>query len=190
MQIEDQKRELWLLEVGVLELFLCVFPAKISVKRGKPAANRELHVIAGVIIFPTHPNLRVNLQRVEKTLRAKAAIREENALNLRLIFPCFLSVFARIFDLAPDVGFQRSWYRWKACTTLFLKVLGSRETELGLEKYGPKSRGRRGVFGPSEDIFPTKILARPGKILTIREFHVVHECVLLLTYSSSQINSL
>ena len=47
--------ELWLPEVGVPELFLRVFPAKIPVKRGKPPANRELHVVAEVFIFPTHP---------------------------------------------------------------------------------------------------------------------------------------
>ena len=87
------------------ELFLRVFPVKIPVKRGKPLANRELHVIAEVIIFPTHLGSRVNLQRVGKTLRAKAVVREKNTSNLRLIFPCFLSVFARVFDLAPEVGF-------------------------------------------------------------------------------------
>jgi hypothetical protein len=72
-----------------------------------------------------------------------------------------------MFDLALDVGFQRSWYRWKACVTLFLRVLGSQETELGLERYGPANRGHRSVFGPSEDLFPIEIPARPGKILTI-----------------------
>ena len=172
------------------ELFLCVFPAKIPVKRGKPPANRELHVVAGVVIFPTHPGSRVNLQRVGKALHAKAAVREKNVSNLRLIFPCFLSVFARIFDLAPNVGFQHSWSRRKACATLFLQVLGLWETELGLEKYGPTSRGHRGVFSPSKGIFPAKIPARPRKILTIREFHVMHECVLFLTYLGMRINSL
>ena len=42
------------------EAFLRVFPAKIPVKRRKPPANRELHVIAGVIIFTTHPGSRIN----------------------------------------------------------------------------------------------------------------------------------
>ena len=89
----------------MLELFLCVFPAKISVEQGMLSAKRELHVVAGVVIFPTHPGSWVNLQLVGKTLRAKAAVRKKNASNLRPIFPYFLSVFTRVFDLAPDVGF-------------------------------------------------------------------------------------
>uniref|UniRef100_A0A2N9FUW1 Uncharacterized protein n=1 Tax=Fagus sylvatica TaxID=28930 RepID=A0A2N9FUW1_FAGSY len=62
--------------------------------------------------------------------------------------------------LAPDFGFQRSWYRWKACATLSLKVLDLRESELGLVRYGPANRGHQSVFGPSEDIFPIEIPAR------------------------------
>jgi hypothetical protein len=85
-------------------------------------ANRELHVVAGVVIFPTHPGSRVNLQRVGKTLRAKAVV--------------------------------------------------------------------RGVFGPFEDKFPIRISVRPGKILAIREFHVVHECVFFLTHPGLWINLL
>jgi hypothetical protein len=95
-----------------------------------------------------------------------------------------------MFDLAPDVGFRRSWYRWKACATLFLKVLDLQETELGLERYGPANRGHQSVFGPSEDIFSIEIPARPGKILTIREFHVVSEHVLFPTHLGSRIKSL
>jgi hypothetical protein len=98
-------------------------------------------------------------------------------------------VFACVFDLAPDVGFQRSWYRRKACATLSLKVLDLRETKLGFARYGSANRDRRSVFGPSEDIFPIEIPARPGEILTIREFHTVHERVLFSTYPGLQINS-
>jgi hypothetical protein len=75
-------RELWLPEVGVSELFLCTFPVKIPAKRGMLSANREFHVVAGVVIFPTHPGSRINLLRAGKTLRAKAAVREEKRVLL------------------------------------------------------------------------------------------------------------
>ena len=75
-------RELWLLEVKVRELFSCVFPVKIPLKRGMLSVNREFHVVAGVVIFPTHPGSRINLLRVGKTLRAKAAVREEKRVLL------------------------------------------------------------------------------------------------------------
>uniref|UniRef100_A0A2N9J870 Uncharacterized protein n=1 Tax=Fagus sylvatica TaxID=28930 RepID=A0A2N9J870_FAGSY len=64
----------------------------------------------------------------------------------------------------PDVGFQRSWYRRKACAAYFCKVPDSRESELGLVRYGPANRSHRSVFGPLEDIFPIGILARPGRL--------------------------
>ena len=95
-----------------------------------------------------------------------------------------------MFDLAPDVGFWHSWYRWKACATLFLKVPGLWETELGLEKYGLANRGYRSVFGPLEGIFLAKIPARPGQILTIREFHTVSKHVFFPTHLGSRIESL
>ena len=95
-RIGVRKRELWLLEVGVSELFLCTFPMKIPVKRGMLSANREFHVVAGVVIFPTHSGSRINLLRAGKTLRTKAAVREEKrVLLLTRFFSNLIPVRAR-----------------------------------------------------------------------------------------------
>uniref|UniRef100_A0A2N9H3K3 Uncharacterized protein n=1 Tax=Fagus sylvatica TaxID=28930 RepID=A0A2N9H3K3_FAGSY len=135
---------------GVGAVFVHSSDAKIPVKRGMLSANREFHDVAGVIIFPTHPGSRINLLRAGKTLRAKAAVREKKCVLLP----------ARFFsNLVP--------------------VPDSRESELGLVRYGPASRVHRGVFGPFEGSFPIRIPADPDKFLAIREFHVVHGCVLL-----------
>ena len=81
-RIGVRTRELWLPEVGVSELFSCAFPMKILVKWGMLLANREFHVVARVVIFPTHLGPRINLLRAGKNLRAKAAVREEKRVLL------------------------------------------------------------------------------------------------------------
>ena len=149
------------------ELFFRIFPTKILAKRGKPLANRELRLEAGVAVFLMHLGSRIKSQRARKNLRAKAVVREEKRVRFLACFPYFLSMFARTVDLVSDIGFRRSWYRRKACATLFLKVLDLRETKLGMERYGPANRGHWGVFGPLEGIFLIKIPARLGKILAI-----------------------
>ena len=61
---------------GAGAVFAC-FPGEDSGQTGKPPANRELHVVAGVIIFPTHLGPWVNLQRVGRTLQiGRASCRE------------------------------------------------------------------------------------------------------------------
>jgi hypothetical protein len=117
----------------------------------------------------------------------KAVVREEKRVRFSERFSYLLSVFARIFDIVPDVGFQRSWYHRKACAALPLKVLDLWETELGLERYASANRGHRSVFGPPEGIFLIEIPARPGKILTIQEFHAVSKHILFLMVMGSRI---
>uniref|UniRef100_A0A2N9GEP3 Aminotransferase-like plant mobile domain-containing protein n=1 Tax=Fagus sylvatica TaxID=28930 RepID=A0A2N9GEP3_FAGSY len=77
-----------------------------------------------------------------------------------------------------------------SCAAYFCKVPDLRKSELGLVRYGPANRGHRGVFGPFEGSFPIGIPAGPDKFLAIREFHVVHGCVLFPMCPGSQINLL
>ena len=102
-------------------------------------------------------------------------------------FSLFSSVFAHTVDMAPKVGFWQSWCPWKACDTLFLKVLDLQEVGLGFERYGLANRSCWSVSPYRKAVFPIKILATSGKILAIWEFHVVSERILFLKVPDLQI---
>uniref|UniRef100_A0A2N9FKQ1 Uncharacterized protein n=1 Tax=Fagus sylvatica TaxID=28930 RepID=A0A2N9FKQ1_FAGSY len=128
---------------GRLELFLCtVFPAKIPVKRGMLSANREFHVVAGVVIFPTHPGSHGSTCCEQERLCARRRLsgRKSTRFAPSAFFLKFLSQFARV----PD----------------------SRESELGSVRYGSREQRPPEVFLVRlRDSFPIGIPARPGKIL-------------------------
>uniref|UniRef100_A0A2N9EZD5 Uncharacterized protein n=1 Tax=Fagus sylvatica TaxID=28930 RepID=A0A2N9EZD5_FAGSY len=103
---------------GVFGPFEGSFPIGIPAGPDKFLAIREFHVVHGCVFFPMCPGSQINLLRVRKTLCASVATSVGNSGTFSKTLFC-RPVFTRVVDVAPDVGFRRSWYRRKACATYF-----------------------------------------------------------------------
>uniref|UniRef100_A0A2N9IA22 Uncharacterized protein n=1 Tax=Fagus sylvatica TaxID=28930 RepID=A0A2N9IA22_FAGSY len=148
-RIGVRTRELWLPEVGVSELFLCTFPMRIPVKRGNAIGEPRVPRRSRSHYLSNAPGLADQLVASRKDSAREGGYQlvasQEDSVrkrgNVGGKIPGTFSktlfcrpVFTRVVDVAPDVGFRRSWYRRKACVTYFLTVQALHRGEFGFAR--------------------------------------------------------
>uniref|UniRef100_A0A2N9HPF0 Uncharacterized protein n=1 Tax=Fagus sylvatica TaxID=28930 RepID=A0A2N9HPF0_FAGSY len=154
---------------------------RIPAKLGKPPAKLRVARCSWSCHLSNAPELLDQLVVSRKKFVREGGCPRGKTRQIFSAFSLSLSMFARTVDLASDVGFRRSWYRWKACATLFLKVPGFAGNRAWAGKIWSREQRPPECFWSIGGHFPAKIPARPGKILAIREFHTMHERVLFPT---------
>uniref|UniRef100_A0A2N9GHS1 Uncharacterized protein n=1 Tax=Fagus sylvatica TaxID=28930 RepID=A0A2N9GHS1_FAGSY len=125
---------------GVFGPFEGSFPIGIPASPDKFLAIREFHVVHGMC--PSFQCARARRSTCCESGRLCAQAwqrRWENSGTFSKTLFC-RPVFTRVVDVAPDVGFRRSWYRRKACVTYFLTVQALHRGEFGFARYDPCER--------------------------------------------------
>uniref|UniRef100_A0A2N9IU06 Uncharacterized protein n=1 Tax=Fagus sylvatica TaxID=28930 RepID=A0A2N9IU06_FAGSY len=130
---------------GVFGPFEGSFPIGIPASPGKFLAIREFLVVHECVFFPTCTRACRSTCCESGRLCAQAWQRrwKNSGTFSKTLFR--RPVFTRMVDVAPDVGFRRSWYRRKAYATYFPKVQALHRGELGFARYDLANGGRRNV---------------------------------------------
>uniref|UniRef100_A0A2N9IQ75 Uncharacterized protein n=1 Tax=Fagus sylvatica TaxID=28930 RepID=A0A2N9IQ75_FAGSY len=152
---------------GVFGPFEGSFPIGIPASPDKFLAIREFHVVHECVFFPMCPGSQINLLRVRKTLCASVATSVGKIPELSAKPYFRRPVFTRVVDVAPDVGFRRSWYRRKALLPTFLTVQALHRGELGFARYDLANGGRRNVpyaKGCLTEVVVAEIVAGPHRL--------------------------
>uniref|UniRef100_A0A2N9FBS0 Uncharacterized protein n=1 Tax=Fagus sylvatica TaxID=28930 RepID=A0A2N9FBS0_FAGSY len=117
--------EIWSREQRPPGVFLVrlrtVFRSGFRLDPVKFLAIREFHVVHGMCLLSNAPGLADQLvASQEDSARKRGNVGGKNSGTFsKTLFR--RPVFTRVVDVAPDVGFRRSWYRRKAYATYFSK---------------------------------------------------------------------
>jgi hypothetical protein len=130
----------------VSELFFSRFSGKDSGQTGEATDEPRVASRIRSCSLSYAPELADQIAASWKESAREGGCPGEKTCQIFGVFSLFLSAFACMVDVAPNVGFRHSWCLRKACATLFLKVPDLQEIELWLERYGPANRGHQRVI--------------------------------------------